>query len=253
MWKQSSAAPLPGNCRRGDAGDGVVPARPTCYTAPGTGLTPRGTRVPRPEGRGRPGRELSVRRSASAWSGRWSRGRAGSWPDLAGPLDFRGLPALSRPGRQLPAGGSLVPCGEQRVPHDAERRPHGAGRQGKHQLKPRNDRGRSLPDWRSTRPPGGGHDDQADAQVAGERFDLDRLDEEDPFEIDTQRMLADLRAAGLISPQGERNRSILGMGLQLTGGDVLRPALPWLLSTRSPSRFSPQRWPRPVTQAGLPP
>ena len=53
------------------------------------------------------------------------------------------------------------------------------------------------------------------------------------------RMLADLRAAGLISPQGERNRSILGMGLlQLTGGDVLRPALPWLLSTRSPSRFS---------------
>ncbi|MGH3161475.1 MAG: tyrosine-type recombinase/integrase [Streptosporangiaceae bacterium] len=53
------------------------------------------------------------------------------------------------------------------------------------------------------------------------------------------RMLADLRAAGLISPEGERNRSILGMGLlQLTGGDVLRPALPWLLSTRSPSRFA---------------
>jgi hypothetical protein len=54
-----------------------------------------------------------------------------------------------------------------------------------------------------------------------------------------ERMLADLRAARLISPQGERHRSVLGMGLlQLTGGDVLRPALPWLLSTRSPARFA---------------
>ena len=53
------------------------------------------------------------------------------------------------------------------------------------------------------------------------------------------RMLADLRAAGAISPQGERHRSVLGLGLlQLIGGDALRPALPWLLSTGSPTRIA---------------
>ena len=53
------------------------------------------------------------------------------------------------------------------------------------------------------------------------------------------RMLADLRAAGAIGSQGERHRSVLGMGLvQLIGGDVLRPALPWLLSTGSPTRIA---------------
>ena len=52
-------------------------------------------------------------------------------------------------------------------------------------------------------------------------------------------MLADLRAAGAISPQGERHRSVLGLGLlQLIGGDALRPALPWLLSTGSPTRIA---------------
>ena len=53
------------------------------------------------------------------------------------------------------------------------------------------------------------------------------------------RMLADLRAAGALSPQGERHRSVLGLGLlQLIGGDVLRPGLPWLLSTGSPTRIA---------------
>ena len=52
------------------------------------------------------------------------------------------------------------------------------------------------------------------------------------------RMLADLRAAGALSRQGERHRSVLGLGLlQLIGGDVLRPGLPWLLSTGSPTRI----------------
>ena len=52
-------------------------------------------------------------------------------------------------------------------------------------------------------------------------------------------LLADLRAAGALGPRGEQIGSVLGLGLiQLIGGDVLRPGLPWLLATASPVRVA---------------
>jgi len=52
-------------------------------------------------------------------------------------------------------------------------------------------------------------------------------------------VLADLRAAGSLGPRGEQIGSVLGLGLiQLIGGDVLRPGLPWLLATASPARMA---------------
>ncbi len=53
------------------------------------------------------------------------------------------------------------------------------------------------------------------------------------------RMLADLEAAGELGPRGRQIRSVLGLGMiQLLGGDVLRPGLPWLLATASPVRVA---------------
>jgi integrase len=52
-------------------------------------------------------------------------------------------------------------------------------------------------------------------------------------------LLADLEAAGAIGPRGEQIGTVLGLGLiQLIGGDVLRPGLPWLLATASPVRVA---------------
>jgi integrase len=49
------------------------------------------------------------------------------------------------------------------------------------------------------------------------------------------QVLADLGAAGRPGPRGGTVREALGGGLvQLIGGDVLRPGLPWLLGTASP-------------------
>ncbi len=51
------------------------------------------------------------------------------------------------------------------------------------------------------------------------------------------RMLDDLEAVGELGPQGRQVRGMLGLGMvQLLGGDVLRPGLPWLLTTRTPTR-----------------
>jgi hypothetical protein len=53
------------------------------------------------------------------------------------------------------------------------------------------------------------------------------------------RLLADLQAVGALGPRGDQIGSVLGLGLiQLIGGDVLRPALPWLLATASPVRVA---------------
>ena len=53
------------------------------------------------------------------------------------------------------------------------------------------------------------------------------------------RMLDDLEAAGELGPQGRQVRDKLGLGMvQLLGGDVLRPGLPWLLATRTPTRVA---------------
>lgn len=53
------------------------------------------------------------------------------------------------------------------------------------------------------------------------------------------RMLDDLEAAGGLGPQGRKIRDALGVGMaQLLGGDVLRPALPWLLAADSPVRVA---------------
>jgi integrase len=53
------------------------------------------------------------------------------------------------------------------------------------------------------------------------------------------RMLDDLDAAGRLGPQGRQARNLLGLGMvQLLGGDVIRPGLPWLLATASPVRVA---------------
>ncbi|MGH3122502.1 MAG: tyrosine-type recombinase/integrase [Streptosporangiaceae bacterium] len=53
------------------------------------------------------------------------------------------------------------------------------------------------------------------------------------------RMLDDLEAAGELGPRGRQVRGVLGLGMvQLLGGDVIRPGLPWLLATRSPTRVA---------------
>ena len=53
------------------------------------------------------------------------------------------------------------------------------------------------------------------------------------------RMLAGLEAAGELGPRGRQIRNVLGIGMvQLLGGDVLRPGLPWLLATASPVRVA---------------
>ena len=53
------------------------------------------------------------------------------------------------------------------------------------------------------------------------------------------RMLDDLEAAGGLGPRGRQVRNVLGLGMvQLLGGDVLRPGLPWLLATPSPIRVA---------------
>ena len=53
------------------------------------------------------------------------------------------------------------------------------------------------------------------------------------------RMLDDLEAAGSLGPRGRQIRNVLGLGMvQLIGGDVLRPGLPWLLATASPVRVA---------------
>ena len=42
-----------------------------------------------------------------------------------------------------------------------------------------------------------------------------------------------------LGPRGGQLRNVLGMGMvQLIGGDVLRPGLPWLLATASPVRVA---------------
>jgi integrase len=53
------------------------------------------------------------------------------------------------------------------------------------------------------------------------------------------RVVADLEAAGRIGPLGAGIHPRLGAGLtQLVGGDVIRPGLPWLLTTAVPDRFA---------------
>jgi len=53
------------------------------------------------------------------------------------------------------------------------------------------------------------------------------------------RMLDDLESAGQLGPQGRQVRDKLGLGMvQLLAGDVLRPGLPWLLATRTPTRVA---------------
>ena len=53
------------------------------------------------------------------------------------------------------------------------------------------------------------------------------------------RMLDDLAAADALGPRGRQIRNVLGLGMvQLIGGDVLRPGLPWLLATASPVRVA---------------
>ena len=53
------------------------------------------------------------------------------------------------------------------------------------------------------------------------------------------RMLDGLEAAGRLGPRGRQIRNVLGIGMvQLLGGDVLRPGLPWLLATASPVRVA---------------
>jgi len=51
--------------------------------------------------------------------------------------------------------------------------------------------------------------------------------------------VAELEAAGKLGHQGGELHHVLGTGMvQLIGGDVLRPGLPWLLATTSPSRVA---------------
>jgi integrase len=51
--------------------------------------------------------------------------------------------------------------------------------------------------------------------------------------------VAELKAAGKLGPRGSQVHNVLGTGMvQLIGGDVLRPALPWLLATTSPTRVA---------------
>jgi len=51
--------------------------------------------------------------------------------------------------------------------------------------------------------------------------------------------VAELKAAGRLGPRGSQVHNVLGTGMvQLIGGDVLRPALPWLLATTSPTRVA---------------
>jgi len=53
------------------------------------------------------------------------------------------------------------------------------------------------------------------------------------------RILDDLEAADALGPRGRQIRNVLGLGMvQLIGGDVLRPGLPWLLTTASPVRVA---------------
>lgn len=52
------------------------------------------------------------------------------------------------------------------------------------------------------------------------------------------RAVADLEAADLAGPRSEKLRPRLGEGMAaLLGGDVIRPGLPWLLTTGSPAGF----------------
>jgi hypothetical protein len=51
--------------------------------------------------------------------------------------------------------------------------------------------------------------------------------------------VAELKAAGKLGDRSSEVHGILGMGMvQLIGGDVLRPGLPWLLATISPTRVA---------------
>jgi hypothetical protein len=51
--------------------------------------------------------------------------------------------------------------------------------------------------------------------------------------------VAEPKAAGRLGPRGSQVRNVLGTGMaQLIGGDVLRPALPWLLAATSPTRVA---------------
>jgi len=53
------------------------------------------------------------------------------------------------------------------------------------------------------------------------------------------RMLDGLESAGRLGPRGRQVRNLLGLGMvQLLGGDVIRPGLPWLLATVSPVRIA---------------
>jgi integrase len=53
------------------------------------------------------------------------------------------------------------------------------------------------------------------------------------------RVLDDLEAVGGLGPRGRQVRNMLGLGMvQLLGGDILRPGLPWLLATASPIRVA---------------
>ena len=53
------------------------------------------------------------------------------------------------------------------------------------------------------------------------------------------QVMTELGAAGKLGHRGAELHHVLGMGMvQLMGGDVLRPGLPWLLATTSPSRVA---------------
>ena len=83
-------------------------------------------------------------------------------------------------------------------------------------------------DWLELHP-GATWQDRWDATGAGTEGTADWRD----------RVLADLAAADALGPRGGQLRNVLGMGMvQLIGGDVLRPGLPWLLATASPVRVA---------------
>lgn len=53
------------------------------------------------------------------------------------------------------------------------------------------------------------------------------------------QLLDELEAAGGLGPRGRGIRNLLGLGMvQLLGGDVIRPGLPWLLTAASPVRVA---------------
>jgi len=103
-------------------------AKVACYTASGTGRIPRRGRAPRLEECGRPGRELSVRRSARVWS---VRGPGGVVAGAAVPSGFERLAVWARPGRRLPAGAPLLLRFGHPDPHDADCRDYGVNGQDK--------------------------------------------------------------------------------------------------------------------------